>query len=191
MACIFLRSFVSGSHLFELLPEEYRVAYFREMSPGMVSVFSTLLGSTAVTRLFSKNFTLSYVKGGFSDPEVDPRPSDCKLWSLRSCSPSFVVDISVMAHRQIPMVVEILSSCSTLIRCSTFVVQVQQVRVLAARTQSSSHSYKPFLGPGRSHARCVQRQVLMVDVLMQFFDVGRRRCDAAATSSSCRPQQLE
>ena len=45
----FLRPLVSGSHLFELLPEEYRVAYFREMTPGMVSVFSTLLGSTADT----------------------------------------------------------------------------------------------------------------------------------------------
>ena len=41
MACIFLRPLVSGSHLFELLLEEYRVAYFREMTPGMVSVFST------------------------------------------------------------------------------------------------------------------------------------------------------
>ena len=49
MACIFLRPLVSGSHLFELLPEEYRVASFREMTPGMVSVFSTLLGATADT----------------------------------------------------------------------------------------------------------------------------------------------
>ena len=40
---------VSGSHLFELLPEEYRVAFLLEMSPGMVSVFSTPLGSTADT----------------------------------------------------------------------------------------------------------------------------------------------
>ena len=62
----------SGSHLFELLSEEYRVAYFWEMTPGMVSVFSTLLGSTADTCsasvheafFFWKNFTLSYVKGG-------------------------------------------------------------------------------------------------------------------------------
>ena len=45
MAFNFLRPLVSGSHVFELLPEEYRVAYFREMTPGMVSVFSTLLGS--------------------------------------------------------------------------------------------------------------------------------------------------
>ena len=49
MACIFLRPLVSESHLFELLPEEYGVAYFRDMTPGMVSVFSTLLGSTADT----------------------------------------------------------------------------------------------------------------------------------------------
>ena len=86
MACIFLRPLVSGSHLFELLPEEYWVAYFREMTPGMGPVFSTLLGSTADTcsasvyeAFFWKNFTLSYVKGGLSDPEVDPRPFDCKL----------------------------------------------------------------------------------------------------------------
>ena len=39
MACILLlRPLVSGSHLFVLLPEEYRVAYFREMmTPGNVS----------------------------------------------------------------------------------------------------------------------------------------------------------
>ena len=49
MADIFLRALVSGSHLFELLPEEYRVASFLETTPGMVSVFSTLLGSTADT----------------------------------------------------------------------------------------------------------------------------------------------
>ena len=35
---------------------------------------------------------------------VDPRPTDCKLWSLRSCSFIQVVDISVMAHRQSLMV---------------------------------------------------------------------------------------
>ena len=39
MAFIFLRPLVSGSHLFELLPEEYRVAYFQEMTPEMVSVY--------------------------------------------------------------------------------------------------------------------------------------------------------
>ena len=48
---------------------------------------------------FWNNFTLSYVKGGLSDPEVDPRPYDWNLWSLRSCSFIQVVDISVMAHR--------------------------------------------------------------------------------------------
>ena len=89
MACIFLRHLVSGSHLFVRLPEEYK-----EMTPGMVLVFSTLLGSTADTcsasvyKAFFEEFTLSFVQGGLSDPEVDPRPSDCKLWSLRSCSPS-------------------------------------------------------------------------------------------------------
>ena len=80
------------------------------MTLGMVSVFSTLLGSTvdtcsaSVYDAFWKNFTLSYMKGGLSDPVVDPRPSDCKLWSLRSCSFIQVVDISVMAHRQSLMV---------------------------------------------------------------------------------------
>ena len=46
---VFFRPLVSGCHLFELLLEEYRVAYFREMTPGMIPVFSTLLGSTADT----------------------------------------------------------------------------------------------------------------------------------------------
>ena len=46
---VFLRPLVSGSHLFEVLPEKYSVAFFREMTPGMVSVPSTLLGSTANT----------------------------------------------------------------------------------------------------------------------------------------------
>ena len=41
MAFIFLRPLVSGSHLFELLPEEYWVASFREMTPGMVSWFNS------------------------------------------------------------------------------------------------------------------------------------------------------
>ena len=60
--CVFfLRPLVSGSHLFELLPEEYRVASFREMTPGMVSVFSIFLVQQRIhvrhqfTRLFSKN----------------------------------------------------------------------------------------------------------------------------------------
>ena len=80
MACILLRPLVSGSHLFVLLPEEYRFAFLREMTPGMFPVFSTTLASTADTcsasvyRLYWKKFTLSYVKGGLSDPEVDPRP---------------------------------------------------------------------------------------------------------------------
>ena len=144
MAFIFLRSLVSGSHSFELLPEEYRVAYIREMTPGMVSVFCTLLGSTANTSSASvyeaslKNFTLSYVKGGLSDPEVDPRPHGfCKLWTLRSCSSS-------------------LSSTSLSLRK---VVDVGCAGVVACP-------------------------------LCAATDCGRR-CDAAATSSSCRPQQLE
>ena len=130
-----------------------------------------------------KNFTLSYVKGGLSDPEVDPRPFDCKLWSLRSCSPSLSSTSLSWRTSRFPWSLR-FSSCSTLVGWSTFVVQVQQVRVLAARTQSSSHSCSPFLGNGRSHARCVQRQMPMVDVLMKFIDLDGRRCDAAATSSA-------
>ena len=85
MACILPRPLVSGSHLFVLLPEEYRFAYFLEMTPGMFPVFSTTLGSTAdtcsasVQSLFWKKFTLSYVKGGLSDPEVDPRCRSSKF----------------------------------------------------------------------------------------------------------------
>ena len=155
----------------------------------MVSVFSTLLGSTADTcsasvyEAFFEEFMLSFVKGGLSDPEVDPRPSDCKLWSLRSCSPSLSSTSLSLRTGRFPWSLS-FSSCSTLIRCSTFVVQVPQVRVLAARTQSSSHTYSPFLGPGRSHARCVLRQMPMVDVLIQFIDLGGRRCDAALSTST-------
>ena len=147
------------------LPEEYRVADFPGDHPGMVAVFNTLLGSTADTcstsvyEAFLEELRI-LVKGGLSDPEVDPRPSDCKLWSLRSCSPSLSSTSLSWRTGRFPRSLS-FSSCSTLIRCSTFVVQVQQVRVLAARTQSSSHSYSPF-GPGRSHARCVQRQMPMV-----------------------------
>ena len=153
---------------------------------------ATLLGSTADTcsasvyEDFWTNFTLFFVKGGLSDPEVDSRPSCCKLLCLCSCSSSLSSTSLSWRTGRLPCSLR-FSSCSTMIRWSMFVVQVQQVRVLAARTQSSSHSYSPF-GPGRSHARCVQRQMPMVDVLMQFIDLGGRCCDAAATSSSCRPQ---
>ena len=66
------------------LLEECRVVDFLGDHPGMVSVFNTLLGSTAdtcshqSTRPFWKNYVF-YVKGGLWDLEVDPRPSDCKL----------------------------------------------------------------------------------------------------------------
>ena len=46
------------------------------------------------------------------------------------------------------------------------VVQVQQVR--GDRRDPTVAS--PFLGLGRSHARCVQRQMPIVDVLAQFID---------------------
>ena len=139
MACFFLRPLVFGCHLFERFPEEYRVAYFREMTPG-IFVFSTLLGSTADTCLasvfeaFEKNFTLSYVKGGLSDPEVDPRLSDCKLWTLRSCSSSLSSTSLSLRTGRFPWSLR-FSSCSTLTRWSTSVVQVS------------------------SHARCVHRQM--------------------------------
>ena len=120
------------------------------------------------TRPFLKNFTLSYVKGGLSDPEVDPRPHDCsKLWSLRSCSPSLSSTSLSWCTGRFPWSLSFSCCSKYLTRWSTLVVQVSL------------------------HARCVQRQMPMVDVLMQFIDLGGRRCDSAATSSSCRPQQLE
>ena len=82
----------------------------RTVLDSSCSVLCALLGLTADTAhvslagAFGCYFTHFRVKGGLSDPGVDPRPCDCKLWSLRSCSPSLVVDIPVMAHRQIPMV---------------------------------------------------------------------------------------
>ena len=51
---------------------------------------------------------LSYVKGGLSDSEVDPRPSDCKLWSLRSCSPSLSSTSLSLRTGRFPMVIVIL-----------------------------------------------------------------------------------
>ena len=99
------------------LPEEYRVASFpgdnsrNGFSIQHSSWFNCgYLFGISLRVISWNNFTLSYVKGGLSDPVVDPRPYDCKLWSLRSCSPSLVVDIPVMAHRQIPMVLR-FSSC--------------------------------------------------------------------------------
>ena len=99
-----------------------------------------------------------------------------------------VVDIPVMAHRQIPMVVEILQ-----LQSIDQVLDVLLRRSSSSRVQAVRNRFAlVFLpGPGRSHARCVQRQMPMVDVLMQFIDLGGRCCDAAAISSSCRPQQLE
>ena len=51
-----------------------------------------------------------------------------KTAEIRSCSSSMVVDIPVVAQMHIPLVriPSRFSSCSTLIRWSTFVVQVQQ-----------------------------------------------------------------
>ena len=98
----------------------------------MVSVFNTLLGSTADTCSASvyEAFLeeLRFLRdSGLSDPEVDPRPSDCKLWSLRSCSPSWRTG-------RFPCSLS-FSSCSSLTRWSTSVVQVSL------------------------HARCVHRQM--------------------------------
>ena len=103
----------------------------------------------------------------------------------------FVVDIPVMAHRQIPMVVETLQlqhiDKMVDVRCAgpASVGFGREDTVEFPQLQP-----KWFLGLGRSHACCAQRQLPLVDVLMQFIDLGGRRCDAAATSSSCRPQQL-
>ena len=114
---------------------------FQEMTPGMVSVFITFLVQQRIhvrhqsTRPFWKNFTLSYVKGGLSDPEVDPRPHDCcKLRTLRSCSSSLSSTSLSLRTGRFPWSLR-FSSCSTLTRWSTSVVQVSL------------------------HARCVHRQM--------------------------------
>ena len=141
---------------------------FREITPGMFPYSTLFLVQQRIharhqsTRPFWKNYAF-YVKGGLSDSEVDPRPSDCKLWSLRSCGPSLSSTSLSWRTGRFPWSLS-FSSCSTLTRWSTSVVQVSL------------------------HARCVQRQMPMVDDLLQFIDLGGRRCDAAATSSSCRPQ---
>ena len=106
---------------------------------------------------------------------------DCKLWSLRSCSPSLSSTSLSWRTGRLPCSLR-FSSCSTMIRWSM---------VRCAGTASSGSGRENPFGPGRSHARCVQRQMPMVDVLMQFIHLGGRCCDAAATCSSCRPQQLE
>ena len=107
-----------------------------------VSVFSAQLGSTADTcgasvyEAFLEEFhTFFYVKGGLSDPEVDPRPSVCcKLWTLRSCSSSLSSTSLSLRTGRFPWSLR-FSSCSTLTRWSTAVVQVSL------------------------HARCVHRQM--------------------------------
>ena len=185
MACIFFGPLYLEVTCSSCLPEEYRVA----SSPGDDSRNGFRIQHSS---WFNSGYMFGIsLRGLLEEFHTFSTGYDCrKLWSLRSCSPSLSSTSLSWRTGRFPWSLS-FSSCSTLIRCSTFVVQVQQVRVLAARTQSSSHSYSPFLGPGRSHARCVQRQLPMVDVLMHFIDLGGRRCDAAATSSSCRPQQLE
>ena len=93
------------------------------------------------TRPFLNNFALSYVKGGLSDPEVDPRPHDCsKLWSLRSCSPSLSSTSLSWCTGRFPWSLS-FSSCSTLTRWSTLVVQVSFTRPLCATTDA--HGRRP------------------------------------------------
>ena len=77
-----------------------------------------------------------------------------------------VVDISVIAHGQIPMVIEILQ-----LQYIDKVVDVGCAGVVACPLCAATDA--------------------VVDVLTQFIDGCGRRCDAAATCSSCRPQQLE
>ena len=131
---------------------------------------------------FWKNFTLSFVKGGLSDPEVDPRPLACKLWSLRSCSPSLSSTSRVVAHRQILMVIEILQlqyidkmvdvRCASP-ACSGF-GREKTVEFPQLQPFSWTWSFtRPLCATTAAHGRCPHA-------------VHRRW----STSSSCRPQQL-
>ena len=67
LAFIFLRPLVSGSHLFELLLEKYRVAFFGEILQEWFQYSALLLVQQRIhvrhqsTRPFWKNFTLSHV----------------------------------------------------------------------------------------------------------------------------------
>ena len=179
------------------LLEEYRVASFPgdDSRNGFRIQHSSWFNrgymfGISLQRFFGSNFTLSYVKGGLSDPVVDPCPYDCKLWSLRSCSPSLVVDIPVMAHRQIPMVLFSLPSrfscCSTLTRCLMLVVLVQYVLWVSSwRRQPSSHICSSLNSGLVAACPFCATTDAVVDVLSHFIDVGGRRCVAAATSSSC------
>ena len=102
------------------LPEEYSVAFFREMTPGMFPVFSALLGSTADTYSASVWRLLEEIHAFLREGRtfgscVDPRPHDCsKLWSLRSCSSSFSSTSLLWRTGRSPWLLSFFS-CSTLI----------------------------------------------------------------------------
>ena len=81
------------------LPEEYMLLLFREMTPGLVSVFSTLLGSTADTctasvyEAFWKNFTrrsCGLCRVGFTDCDA-PRVIFLLASPSPKCSASWPV----------------------------------------------------------------------------------------------------
>ena len=62
-------------------------------------------------------------------------------------------------------------SCSLLLCCSaSVVVQVLQFGYTPCGDSRDPTVAARFSGPCRSHARCVQRQMPMVDVLVQFID---------------------
>ena len=129
------------------------------------------------TRLFWKNYAF-YVKGGLSDPEVDPRPSVQTVESPQLQS-IVVVDISVMAHRQIPMVVEFLQL--------QYIDKMFDVRCAGPASSGSGRENTvefPQLQPV-SRTWSFTRPLCATTV----------RCPHAvhrrwSTSSSCRPQQL-
>ena len=115
-----------------------------------VSVFSAQLGSivdtctASVYEAFLEEVHAFHVKGGLSDPEVDPRLSDCcKLWTLRSCSSSLSSTSLSLRTGRFPWSLR-FSSCSILTRWSTSIVQVSL------------------------HARCVHRQIAVVDVAVML-----------------------
>ena len=89
---------------------------------------------------------------------------------VRTVSYCTLSSTPVMAQMRIPMVLEILQ-LQYIDKMVDLCCAGPASSGSGRENQSRSHSYSPFLGPGRSHARCVQRQMPMVDVFMQFIDI--------------------
>ena len=118
------RSFFSGPLHLEAtcsscLPEEYRFAYFREMTSGCFPYSALFLVQQRIrvrhqSRGFMEEIHAFLREGRTLDPVVGPRPHDCsKLWSLRSCSPSLSSTSLSWRIGRFPWSLS-FSSCSTL-----------------------------------------------------------------------------